>query len=127
MEVVVEGALKSVHARASRKFSREMQKVSSGCHASVGSGDDGEAPGREVLVGTFSGASSARAATATSSTCTEADGLLLPPAQGAPVAVPSMKGEMCACHPQRCLNPHIFVCHWRPFFDPALTCNQGRS
>ena len=91
-------------------FSRDMQSVSSGSHASVGTGDDFDGPGREVLVGARSVASSARVATATSSTCTESDALLPPnAAQSAPVAVPSMKGEMCVHLPLAATAACIFA------------------
>ncbi len=97
-------------------LSRDMQSVSSGSHASVGTGDDFDGPGREVLVGARSVASSARVATATSSTCTESDALLPPiAAQSAPVAVPSMKGEMCVHLPPAATAACIFASLWQGF------------
>ena len=103
-------------AVANCMVSRDMQSVSSGSHASVGTGDDFDGPGREVLVGARSVASSARVATATSSTCTESDALLPPnAAQSAPVAVPSMKGEMCVHLPLAATAACIFASLWRGF------------
>ena len=73
-----------------------MEKPSTAYHSSVGTGGEYDGSGREVLVGARSVGASARVATATSSTCTESDEILQSlAAQTEPVAVPSMKGEMC--------------------------------
>jgi hypothetical protein len=109
-----------------------MEKASSASHSSVGTGDDFDAPGREVAVGSRSTGTSARVNTATSSTCTETDAVLpLPAVQSEPVAVPSMKGELCV-HLDHFL---FFVLVMKstnrtPFVGLLRTClkrNQGRS
>ena len=85
-------------------FVKVMEKASAPSHSSIGTGGDDDEPGREVLVGTRSVGASARTTTATSSTCTESDEILPAlAAQTEPVAVPSMKGEMCVAtmHIQR--------------------------
>ncbi len=80
-------------------FVKVMEKTSAPSHSSVGTGGDDDELGREVLVGTRSVGASARTTTATSSTCTESDAILPSlAAQTEPVAVPSMKGEMCVAN-----------------------------